>query len=52
VIDEVRLVPGHDDILVGLGSMAWSGGMANSAQFCLKRIPLENDSLATKAIDQ
>lgn len=38
MIDEVRFVPGTNDVLIGFGSMAWSGGFANGAPFCLRRI--------------
>jgi len=31
--DEVRCLPGN--VLIGFGAMAWSGGMLNSAPFCL-----------------
>lgn len=32
--DEVRVLPGAD-VLIGFGAMQWSGGMLNSAPFCL-----------------
>jgi hypothetical protein len=36
--DELRVLPGSDGtILIGLGSMAWSGGPLNAAPFCLYR---------------
>jgi hypothetical protein len=36
MVDEVRLVPASNGaVLLGLGSMAWSGGMLNSSPFCL-----------------
>lgn len=35
--DEVRFLPGNKNILIGLGSMAWSGGSANFAPFVLRR---------------
>ena len=38
MVDEVRIIPGNDDVLIGFGSMAWSGGMLNSAPFCLWRV--------------
>lgn len=34
--DEVRCLPAGD-VLIGFGAMAWSGGMLNSAPFCLYR---------------
>lgn len=39
MVDELRLLPGTSDVLLGMGSMAWSGGSANSAPFCLRRLP-------------
>ena len=38
MVDEVRLLPGSDDVMIGLGSMAWSGGGLNGAPFCLWRV--------------
>ena len=35
MMDELRLVPGHDDVLIGMGCMGWSGGMLNCQPFCL-----------------
>jgi hypothetical protein len=36
--DEIRILPGSDgNVLVGLGCMAWSGGMLNCQPFCLFR---------------
>ena len=40
--DEIRYVPVEDDngsvqILIGFGSMAWSGGKLNASPFCLWR---------------
>lgn len=36
--DEIRILPGSNgNILVGLGCMAWSGGMLNCQPFCLYR---------------
>ena len=36
--DEVRFIPAGDkQVLIGLGSMKWSGGMLNAAPFCLWR---------------
>jgi hypothetical protein len=36
--DEIRLIPhANGQILVGLGCMAWSGGMLNGSPFCLWR---------------
>ena len=37
--DELRVVPAqqHYDVLIGMGSMAWSGGMLNASPFCLWR---------------
>jgi hypothetical protein len=37
MVDEVRFLPGSTDVSIGFGSMAWSGGMLNSAPFCLWR---------------
>jgi hypothetical protein len=37
MVDEVRFLPGSTEVLIGFGSMAWSGGMLNSAPFCLWR---------------
>jgi hypothetical protein len=37
MMDEVRLVPGVPDVLIGMGCMGWSGGMLNAAPFCLWR---------------
>jgi hypothetical protein len=42
MVDELRIVPGYDDVLLGMGAMAWSGGSANSAPFCLHRMPERN----------
>lgn len=42
MVDELRILPGYEDVLLGVGSMAWSGGSANSAPFCLHRIPEES----------
>ena len=39
--DEVRSLPGVD-VLIGFGAMTWSGGMLNSAPFCL--FPAESSS--------
>ncbi|CAJ1966786.1 unnamed protein product [Cylindrotheca closterium] len=39
MVDELRMVPGTKEVLLGMGSMAWSGGSANSAPFCLRRLP-------------
>jgi hypothetical protein len=39
MVDELRIIPGYDDVLLGMGAMAWSGGSANSAPFCLHRMP-------------
>jgi hypothetical protein len=42
MVDEVRLVPASNGgVLLGLGSMAWSGGMLNSTPFCLWRRKIE-----------
>jgi hypothetical protein len=41
--DEVRSLP-QGDLLIGFGAMAWSGGMLNSAPFCL----FPADSSSTK----
>jgi hypothetical protein len=35
--DEVRCLPGDTEVLIGFGAMTWSGGMLNSAPFCLWR---------------
>lgn len=35
--DEVRLIPGDVEILIGMGCMGWSGGFLNAAPFCLFR---------------
>ena len=35
--DEVRIIPGDVDVMIGFGSMAWSGGMLNATPFCLWR---------------
>ena len=37
MVDEVRFIPGDIEILIGFGSMAWSGGYLNAAPFCLWR---------------
>ena len=41
MMDELRVVPmaeGSDgQVLIGLGCMAWSGGMLNASPFCLWR---------------
>eukprot|EP00980_Cylindrotheca_fusiformis_P004033 scaffold880_cov132-Cylindrotheca_fusiformis.AAC.29 len=38
MVDELRIIPGCDDVLLGMGSMAWSGGSKNAAPFYLHRI--------------
>jgi hypothetical protein len=38
MVDEVRLLPGTDDVLIGMGSVAWGGGMLNASPFCLWRV--------------
>ena len=40
MVDEVRVVPGNSNVLIGFGAMAWSGGMKNSAPFCLTQAHL------------
>jgi hypothetical protein len=35
--DEIRPVPNHPNVFIGMGCMAWSGGMLNAAPFCLWR---------------
>jgi hypothetical protein len=43
MIDEVRVLPcklddeSEIEVLIGFGSMAWSGGVLNSSPFCLYR---------------
>lgn len=40
--DEIRVVPGtNNTILIGLGSLQWSGGMINAAPFCLYRTTMD-----------
>jgi hypothetical protein len=41
--DEVRLLPGSVDILIGMGCMGWSGGFLNAAPFCLSRAESKKD---------
>ena len=48
MVDELRLIPGTKDVLLGMGSMAWSGGSANSAPFCLRRLPSKRDAPVEK----
>lgn len=39
MMDEVRIVPVESgQVLIGMGSMTWSGGMLNASPFCLWRI--------------
>jgi hypothetical protein len=33
--DEIRLLPGTNNIFLGMGCMTWSGGTLNAAPFCL-----------------
>jgi len=40
--DEVRSIPGSE-VFIGFGAMAWSGGMLNSAPFCL--FPAKSSSI-------
>jgi hypothetical protein len=35
--DEVRFIPGDVELLLGMGSMGWSGGSKNCSPFCLWR---------------
>ncbi|KAG7365071.1 hypothetical protein IV203_038274 [Nitzschia inconspicua] len=37
MMDEIREVPGHPDVLIGIGCVAWGGGFLNGAPFCLWR---------------
>jgi hypothetical protein len=42
MVDEVRFLPGDTEVMIGLGAMAWSGGMLNSSPFILWRAnPIE-----------
>lgn len=50
MVDELRMVPGTNDVLLGMGSMAWSGGSANSAPFCLRRLPSSLQDLSFKEV--
>mmetsp|Transcript_11270 Transcript_11270/g.27127 ORF Transcript_11270/g.27127 Transcript_11270/m.27127 type:complete len:233 (-) Transcript_11270:51-749(-) len=50
MVDELRLVPGTNDVLLGMGSMAWSGGSANSAPFCLRRLPLSSQDSSVEEL--
>lgn len=46
--DELRLVPGSNgSVLLGMGSMSWSGGMWNAAPFCLKKCQTTTTSTTT-----
>jgi hypothetical protein len=40
--DEVRFIPGDVEVLLGMGSMGWSGGSRNCAPFCLWRASPKN----------
>lgn len=37
MMDEVRALPENPDILIGMGCVAWGGGVLNAAPFCLWR---------------
>ena len=40
--DEVRVIPGDVEILLGMGSMGWSGGSKNCSPFCMWRASPKN----------
>jgi len=45
MMDEIRILPLLSDyeILIGMGCMAWSGGMLNASPFCLYRNRNQSD---------
>jgi hypothetical protein len=40
--DEVRFIPGDVEVLLGMGSMGWSGGCKNCSPFCMWRTSPKN----------
>jgi hypothetical protein len=52
MMDEVRVVAGHPNVLIGMGCVAWGGGFLNAAPFCLWREKVNDESTYESGTDR